>query len=645
MMIQIAYLLLAALGLGFLIFIHELAHYLMAKHVGMKVEAFSIGFGAAIYKWNRNGVEWRIGWMPFGGYVKIAGEKKEGDQEPHQVEGGFFSKKPIDRIKVAAIAPIVNLAFAFLIFTVIWFLGGREKPFQDLTNRIGWLDPQSELYQVGVRPGDEITLYNNRKFHGFRDIFQSTMMSKHSVQVKGYHYDYMAGTKTPFDVEVKTYQHPDFQNPDIMTAGILGPANYLLYNRFGDQANPIAKGTPMYDSGLSYGDRVIWADGELIFSNTQLSVILNSKSTLLTIERNGEEKLARIPLAQLQDYKTSSDYRSELGDLKYEAQLKGPLSQLWMIPYQISNRLEVDVPLRWIETEKESQVAPSNSVIRTLQPKDRILAVDGKPTPTLASFISALQNHSFNIIVQSNNANLPLISWSDANNTFEQNIDWASLNALKSQIGKTSDVQTLGQLKLLKPIQPMTVSDLAALANKPEWQTMIDEQRAKLEEINDSEKRQAALALFNAQQNKLYLGVSFQDRPVNYNPPPYILFGRVTGDIYQTLKSLITGSLKPKWLSGPIGIVQVMQHGWSLGTKEALYWLALISLNLGFLNLLPIPVLDGGQICFALWEQITRKPLKSKTMDRIVVPFMIIFIGLFVFVTFHDLSRLIKGIF
>ena len=88
-----------------------------------------------------------------------------------------------------------------------------------------------------------------------------------------------------------------------------------------------------------------------------------------------------------------------------------------------------------------------------------------------------------------------------------------------------------------------------------------------------------------------------------------------------------------------------MQQGWSLGLKEALYWLALISLNLGILNLLPIPVLDGGQICFALWEQITRKPLKSKTMERIVVPFMIIFIGLFVFVTFHDLSRLIKGIF
>lgn len=103
MITQIAYLLLAALGLGFLIFIHELAHYLMAVRVGMKVEAFSIGFGAAIYKWERKGVEWRIGWMPFGGYVKIAGEKKEANVEPNEVTGGFFSKKPIDRIKVAAI--------------------------------------------------------------------------------------------------------------------------------------------------------------------------------------------------------------------------------------------------------------------------------------------------------------------------------------------------------------------------------------------------------------------------------------------------------------------------------------------------------------------------------------------------------------
>ena len=49
-------------------------------------------------------------------------------------------------------------------------------------------------------------------------------------------------------------------------------------------------------------------------------------------------------------------------------------------------------------------------------------------------------------------------------------------------------------------------------------------------------------------------------------------------------------------MQGPVGIVQVMQHSWSIGFKEAIFWLGMISLNLGVLNLLPIPVLDGGHI-------------------------------------------------
>ncbi|MCH9632851.1 MAG: hypothetical protein S4CHLAM6_11950 [Chlamydiae bacterium] len=645
MLIQIGYLILAALGLGFLIFIHEMGHYWMARRVGMNVEAFSIGFGSPLYSWEKDGVQWRIGWIPFGGYVKIAGEKKEGGLEPNEIPGGYFSKKPFDRIKVAAIAPIINLVFAFAIFSLIWAMGGREKPFHDLTNRIGWVDPSSQLYQEGIRPGDEITLYSNRKFHGFKDIFQSTMLSKNSIRVKGYHYDYITGTRSPFDIDVKSYQHPDFKERGIMTAGILGPANYMIYNKFGDQPNPIFEGTPMADSGLSYGDRIVWVDGELMFSNMQLNSILNSNFSLLTIERNGQTRLARIPLSKIGEYKASSDYKSELGDLKYEAKIGGKLSDLLMLPYQVSSKLEVEVPMHFIEKDNMAASFSSNSVDSKLLVGDKITAVDGKPVKNLQNLLSGLQSHEFNIIVQSNNKNLPIVPWEEANNTFEQNIDWTNLNTLKLAIGQSQNTQTAGMLKLLKPIKPMTMQEIATSADKPEWTSLMEDQRSKIEEIADPEKREMAMTLFNANLKRLFLGVSFQDRQVNYNPAPYILFGRVTGDIYHTMKALVTGGLNPKWLSGPIGIVQVMQQGWSLGIKEALYWLALISLNLGILNLLPIPVLDGGQICFALYEQITRKPLKSKTMEKIVIPFMIIFIGLFVFVTFHDLSRLIKGIF
>jgi len=62
------YIFLAILGLGVLVFIHELGHYIVARREGMRVEAFSIGFGKPIFTWMRDGVKWMICILPFGGY-------------------------------------------------------------------------------------------------------------------------------------------------------------------------------------------------------------------------------------------------------------------------------------------------------------------------------------------------------------------------------------------------------------------------------------------------------------------------------------------------------------------------------------------------------------------------------------------------
>ena len=93
-------------------------------------------------------------------------------------------------------------------------------------------------------------------------------------------------------------------------------------------------------------------------------------------------------------------------------------------------------------------------------------------------------------------------------------------------------------------------------------------------------------------------------------------------------------------MSGPIGIVQVVHDNSMVSLKEALFWLGAISLNLGVLNLLPLPVLDGGSICFALYEMITGQRLKTKTLEKFIIPFAILLIGFFIFLTYHDLARI-----
>jgi regulator of sigma E protease len=81
------------------------------------------------------------------------------------------------------------------------------------------------------------------------------------------------------------------------------------------------------------------------------------------------------------------------------------------------------------------------------------------------------------------------------------------------------------------------------------------------------------------------------------------------------------------------------------GVKEALFWMAMISLNLGFVNLLPIPVLDGGHIMFSLYEVVTKRRLSSKVMERMMIPFVGLLIFLLIYITYQDIIRLISRFF
>ena len=108
--------------LGVLIFIHELGHYLAARWRGVHVERFSIGFGRALYtKTDKRGCEWRIGWLPLGGYVKMHGMEDLGEAAPEQAAafrpGETFHEKSVgDRALVVAAGPFFNFALAVLLF-------------------------------------------------------------------------------------------------------------------------------------------------------------------------------------------------------------------------------------------------------------------------------------------------------------------------------------------------------------------------------------------------------------------------------------------------------------------------------------------------------------------------------------------------
>ena len=631
---NILYIILAILGLGFLIFIHELGHYFMAKKRKMRIETFSIGLGNAIFSWKVNGVKWQLGWLPFGGFVKIAGMQEENGVEPHDIKDGFFGKKPIDRILVAIMGPFINLVFAFLAFSIIWSFQGRDKPFGEFTNKIGYIDPKSVLYEHSVKPGDEILEYNYKKYKGFIDVIYSSVMNGREIDIKGNQISYTQHKKAFFHYNLKPYKEP---GSDFSTIGILAPASYLFYKTNTDPISPVLKG-----SGISNNDRLLWVDGEILFSTRQLSNIINEKHAFLTIQRNSIIFHTKINLVKISDLNLPSDFKDDLNDWKYLEKLNQNLEDLYILPYSFNSQKVINNSLQFIdETTAVNFKNKRNAFSRPLQRGDRILAIGNTKIVNAPMLFSILQSPEVLLITQNNKNLLKKVSYKNVDNNFDKNLNVKDLNKMISRIGGKDPIYHLNDLHLLKPLTPITAKQMAKLdSTSAQAYNLFKNQ---IDKIKDPQRKEEAIKGLKIFGNIKILGVAPVDKTIKYNPNPLILFSDVFKEISTVFMSLFSGKLSPKHLAGPIGIVQVMKRSWQMGPLEALYWLGAISINLGVFNLLPIPALDGGHILFSLFEMITRRRIKVKTMEKLIIPFVILLIGMVLFFVYNDILRIVKN--
>ncbi len=146
-------LLAAILLLGPLIAIHEFGHYIVARKLGVKVLVYSIGFGPTLLKWKskKSGIQYQLSALPLGGYVKMLDER-EGDVAEQDLPYAFNRQNPWKRIAIVAAGPLINLAFAVVLFWIL-FLPAQEQ----LNTRVGSILPNTPAALVHMQPGDKIT--------------------------------------------------------------------------------------------------------------------------------------------------------------------------------------------------------------------------------------------------------------------------------------------------------------------------------------------------------------------------------------------------------------------------------------------------------------------------------------------------------
>ncbi len=240
--------------IGVMITIHELGHYWAARLFDIRVDAFSIGFGPRLFGFRRGETEFKVTWIPFGGYVKMAGEQVTDEPDPR----GFLSKPRWQRLIVVFAGPAMNIVLAVGLLAGLFMVQYPKLASAEGPATVGYVKPNSPAAQAGVREGDTIVQLEDRANPTWEDVLMREVVS--------------AGRGLPVIIERGAERIPLTVTPALDAKAGVGLAGWA--ERTDIEVGSLVPGMDAEREGLRKGDLLVTINGQRIHTVYKIYEVL-----------------------------------------------------------------------------------------------------------------------------------------------------------------------------------------------------------------------------------------------------------------------------------------------------------------------------------------------------------------------------------
>ena len=679
-----------SLGLGAVIFVHELGHFAVAKMCGVKCDKFFIGFDVGGYKISRKWgeTEYGIGILPLGGYVKMLGQDDNPANIAEQVRESevsaesrlatkeitgpdgekftvdrrsYLAKSVPQRMAIISAGVIMNILFACLFATIAYRLGVPIIP-----SIVSHVAPGSAAYEADIRPGDEIVAIGETQNPTFTQLMQSVTLGDLENGLLFKVRRAATGEVDPINLR------PRQSSGRLARVGIASPSTLRI-----SKESTIRKDTPAATAGFEGGDEVIAVNGQPVNAYREWLALLVqnvSQPIEVTVRRGGtapaDDRFGRREGGETLTVTVPPQPRVRLG-------LAMEMGKIVSVQKNSPAAKQGLKPGDYIDKTSYADGSPANQALGENEFEDPIALPEQLR-------VMAEENRNIRLAVRrasssadgrqaNEEIDLPLrkVTWTEPAGSEDDPLSvpalglaYRVLNRVRNVVPDSpaakaglqgGDVITQAEFLLSKKQKKKPKPLKFAKAGKHNWPLFLEvlQKLPKGTQIKLTYKRgdQTETATLEPAptEGRFVVRRGFLFAPIQRMKIAKSLGEQVELGFQKTKDSLSMvfsflrklGTQVPfSALGGPVTIARAAGYSAFEGVGKLLLFLTMLSANLAVINFLPIPLLDGGHMVFLAWEGIRGRPASEKFVVALHTVGFVCILSLMVFVLWLDLGRL-----